>query len=79
MTACSRTIVCTISCVVYALAGANTLNAQVLFQDDFDRANLASPMWQTLGSAYITADPLSQGHGGVLAFRSLGSGGDLGA
>ena len=36
MTACNRTIVCTISCVVYALAGANTLNAQVLFQDDFE-------------------------------------------
>jgi len=38
---------------------------------------LADPHWAVLGSGHIVNDPLNQGHGGVLAFNNLGSGGDV--
>src|SRR4051794_28931473 len=60
-----------------SLVIAPSIFAGTLFQDDFNRGSLASPMWQILGSGHIVADPLNQGHGGVLAFNGVTGGGDV--
>jgi hypothetical protein len=51
----------------------------VLFQDNFNRptGQLLDVNWDTAGSAFIAADPLNQGHGGVLGFHNPASGGDI--
>jgi len=56
---------------------ATGCQASVLFFDDFERVSLlADPIWASSASGHIVADPLSQGHGGVLAFNNLSAGGD---
>jgi hypothetical protein len=56
---------------------ASGCQAGVLFFDDFERASLlADPIWASSASGHIVADPLSAGHGGVLAFNNKLAGGD---
>jgi hypothetical protein len=63
-------------CSAVLLLSAPVFGA-TLFIDTFNRASLADPNWAVLGSGHIVIDPLSQGHGGVLAFNSLAAGGDV--